>query len=306
MGKQTKRTNKNLRASQNLQANQAVKRSATAGKKGKKKKKKKKKNTVANVISNLLIVVSLVVIAYTGYHLFSTMKEYDDGVEEYEDLREYVKKADKDKKQEGRNLDKCPIKVDFDALLKQNPDTVGWIYIEDSGINYPIVQNSEKGNDYYLHRTFNGENNFSGAIFLDMYCEPDFSSDNTIIYGHNLKNGEMFGHLKQMYDTNYNEKADYKKYPVVWILTPDTIFEYEVFAGKEISVAKNKDYYTVEFGSIDDFTRFLLKSKKESLFKTDVNVETEEPIITLSTCTSDSEDGRFVVQAIKIQEIDQE
>lgn len=267
-------------------------------------KKKKKKNGIANFISTLLIIVCLGVVAVTGFKLFSTLKEYQDAVDEYEDMRQYVtKKESKDK--ESKASDKCPISVDFDALLKQNPDTVGWIYIEDSGINYPIVQNKEKGNDYYLHRTFTGESNFSGSIFLDVLCEPDFTSDNTIIYGHNLKNGEMFGHLKQMYDTKYNEKADYKKYPIVWILTPDYIMEYKVFAGREISATGDKEYYTVEFDSEEDYIEFLVNCKKKSLFKTDVDVEDGDRSITLSTCTSDTEDGRFVVQAIEVQLIEQ-
>ena len=89
------------------------------------------------------------------------------------------------------------VQVDFDALARINPDVKAWIYIKGTGINYPIVQTTD--NTSYLHRTFEGKDSFIGAIFLDAGCEADFSSENSIVYGHNL-NGQMFGMLKKHYD----------------------------------------------------------------------------------------------------------
>ena len=104
----------------------------------------------------------------------------------------FVEKKDSDKKKKKKSgPDTCPVQVDFDALARINPDVKAWIYIKGTGINYPIVQTTD--NTSYLHRTFEGKDSFIGAIFLDAGCEPDFSSENSIVYGHNLKNGQMFG-----------------------------------------------------------------------------------------------------------------
>ena len=128
--------------------------------------------------------------------------------------------AGQDSGKKGKK-DKCPIQVDFASLSAINPDIVGWVYIEDTGVNYPVVQGED--NEYYLHHTFEGRENFSGAIFMDTTCSPDFSSDNSILFGHNLKTGEMFGALKKLYDTEYNAEADWTKHPDKYpgLCTPD-------------------------------------------------------------------------------------
>ena len=195
--------------------------------------------------------------------------------------------------------DKCPITVDFESLRAINEDIVAWVYIPDTGINYPVVQGED--NEYYLHHTFEKKENFSGAIFMDITCRPDFSSDNSILFGHNLKTGEMFGELKKLYDTDYNEEADYRKHPVIWVVTPDAAMEYRIFAAREISVEKDTDVYMVDFAQEEEYQAWMQKQKEASMYETDTDISSYEPMLTLSTCTSDTEDGRFVVQAVRIQ-----
>lgn len=258
-----------------------------------------------NLILNLVLVLCAVIFIFAGWRLWGYLHEYSKGKKEYSQLRQYVheKEQDEEEDQEKKAEDVCPIKVDFDKLLKINEDTVGWIYIENSPINYPIVHPSEEKEkeDYYLNHTFEKENNFGGAIFLDALCQGDFSSDNSIVYGHNLKNGEMFGSLKTMYDTDYNEKAEYDKYLTIWIVTPEEAKEYKVFCAREISARKNKEVYMVEFAKLEDFQDYLKQMKKYSLFRTSADLSDPESILTLSTCTSDTEDGRFVVQGVLVQ-----
>ena len=204
----------------------------------------------------------------------------------------YVNHLDKENKK-----DRCPISVDFASLKKINPEIVGWIYIPETGIDYPIVQ--AKNNTKYLHRTFRGKDSYVGAIFLDALCEPDFSSFNSIIYGHNLKNGEMFGHLKKLYDVEYNPKADYKKHPAVWIITPEHAWEYKIFAFREINTRKDPDVYTIDLPDIKERSAFLDKQIRRAQKDTGIKPLEKERVITLSTCTSRTQEGRFIVQAIK-------
>ena len=256
------------------------------------------------ILSKCILVICLAVFLFSGWKLYGYYRNYHGGRKEYDHLKEYVKETapeEDTEKQEKKEkpADKCPVKVDFAALKKINPQVVGWIWLDDQ-INYPIVQGED--NDYYLHVTYQGSRNFSGAIFLDYVCRPDFMSDNSIVYGHNLKNGAMFGMLKKYYDTEYNEKADYREHEAVWIITPDRELEYKVFSAREISVVEDKNVYMVEFDSEDSFDSYLKDAVKKSLYPTRNEPDPQGRILTLSTCTSTSEAGRFVVQAALVQE----
>ena len=262
-----------------------------------------KKKKGMGILSWLILILCLVIAGFSAWKLWGYYQKYHNGEKEYEQLTEYVKEntenVEESEKEEQK--DSCPITVDFEALSQINSDVVGWIYIPDSEINYPIVQNPD--NEYYLNHTFEGKDNFTGAIFLDSLCQPDFSSDNSIVDGHNLKTGVMFGTLKKMYDIDYNKEADYREHPVIWILTPEENMEYRIFAAREISARNDTDVYMVEAGIENEYADFLNEQKEKSAYITDTELDETEPMLTLSTCTSSSEDGRFVVQAIRIQKV---
>ena len=252
------------------------------------------------VILTVVLLICLTAAVFAGWKLYSYYRVYHDGKKEYDNLTKYIDKdgfkrgddPDKEKKK-----DRCPISVDFASLKKINREIVGWIYIPETGIDYPIVQ--AKDNTKYLHRTFRGKDSYVGAIFLDALCKPDFSSFNSIIYGHNLKNGEMFGHLKKLYDVEYNPKADYKKHPTIWIITPEHAWEYKIFAFREINTGKDPDVYTIDLPDIKERRAFLDKQIRRAQKDAGIKPLETERVITLSTCTSRTQEGRFVVQAIK-------
>ena len=255
---------------------------------------------LVKMILTVVLLICLVAAAFAGWKLYSYYRVYHDGKKEYDNLTKYIDKdgfkrgedPDKEKKK-----DRCPISVDFASLKKINREIVGWIYIPETGIDYPIVQ--AKDNTKYLHRTFWGKDSYVGAIFLDALCKPDFSSFNSIIYGHNLKNGEMFGHLKKLYDVEYNPKADYKKHPTIWIITPNYAWEYRIFAFREINARKDPDVYTIDLPDIKERRAFLDKQIRRAQKDTGIKPLETERVITLSTCTSRNQEGRFIVQAIK-------
>ena len=263
---------------------------------------KMKKRKGSGFFSNLLLLLCVIVFCVAVWKLWGYYKNYHAGRKEYEQLRQYTKEnkeSDKKEKKKKSGVDVCPIQVDFDALAKVNPDVKAWIYIKDTGINYPIVQTAD--NSAYLHRTFEGRDSFIGAIFLDAGCESDFSSENSIVYGHNLKNGQMFGMLKKHYDTSYNQDADYKEHQKIWILTPEEEIEYKVFAAREINADTDADVYTIAFASEEEYENYLKEAAAKSLYSLGTKTDSSEGILTLSTCTSSSEAGRFIVQATQIQ-----
>lgn len=194
-----------------------------------------------------------------------------------------------------------------EALIQANPDTVGYIYIEGTNINYPIVQKKDPniGNEYYLTRSFMGEEFKAGAIFMDYRNRFDDidNSDNIIVYGHNMKDNSMFGQLKY-----YKNNPDYySQHPIIHLSSNYNNYKYKIF-GYFITNALEKDgqmfeYYNyLNFDSEEKFYEFANGVKKRSMGLNDVDVKYGDQILTLSTCGSEFDESRFVVVARKIRE----
>lgn len=199
---------------------------------------------------------------------------------------------EQDQRVEPIPTETAPIKVDFDVLLKTNPDVIGWIYCADTPINYPLAQGED--NDYYLYRMIDGTQNSSGTLFVDYRNAGDFSDSNTIVYGHNMKNKEMFGSLQ-----NYKKQSYYDEHPVIWLLTPDASYKVELIAG--YVTAPNSEIYSV--GQTDDDIYVLANQAiEQSTFKSDFELSEGDRFLTLSTCSYEYDDARYVIigRVIKI------
>ena len=181
--------------------------------------------------------------------------------------------------------------VDFAQLQRVNPEVIGWIRVGAVNVSYPVTQ--AKDNDYYLHRTFKKVDNFAGCIFENCANSPHFTDQNTIIYGHNMKNGSMFGQLKK-----FSEQETLDKNPYFWIFTKDFIYQYRIFSSSVVS--KIGDPYITRF-SKDDYQKFIDKSIASSEIDCgDVKVTTDDRIVTLSTCTG-NDATRRIVQGVLVQ-----
>lgn len=179
----------------------------------------------------------------------------------------------------------APISIDFDALLQENTDIVAWIYCPDTPINYPVVQSAD--NSYYLRRLVNGDWNSSGTLFLDYRNASDFSDVNSVIYGHNMKNLSMFGSL-----TSYKKQDYYEQHPVFYLLTPENDYKVELLAG----------YVTPSDSAIYDIPAWSTKTADEvvssvtdSTFTTEMDLKSGERLLTLSTCSYEYSNARYVV-----------
>ncbi len=175
--------------------------------------------------------------------------------------------------------------IDFEELESVNEDIVGWLRIRALDISYPVVQAED--NDFYLHRTFEKTDNFAGCLFLNYLNRPDLTDQNTIVYGHNMKNGSMFGKLKQ-----FREEGTYEKSKFFWIFTPDFIYQYRIFAATVV----NKTGLTYQTAFTDEqFDEFIDYAFEHSEIDAgEVEVTKEDRIVTLSTCTGD-DSTRFAV-----------
>ena len=252
---------------------------------GRKKKKKK-----AGIFSTIILVVALAVFCFSAFQLFKILKGYHDGRSEYDKVR---KLAVEEKKGDGEDQ----FSVNFDELMKMNPDTIGWIrfHPEPSQISYPIVKG--KDNSEYLKKTFSANENTLGAIFLNVDNNADFMDKNTIIYGHRMKDGSMFRHLQ-----DYEEKSFWESNPYFYIYTPDgREITYHIYSAGQVE--DTSDTYLTSFESEEAYQSFLNMTKEASLYDTGVELNAQSAIVTLSTCTSASNNHRFVVRGVKEKEV---
>lgn len=268
-------------------------------------RKPKKKKTVGDVILTLVLLIAICVFCYAAYNLLHIFTEYKKGTDEYNQIEQMavttrepdeVAVKEDDKEEDISVKLKAPIKVDFDALRSVNDDVIGWIYIEAlDGVSYPVVQGDD--NNTYLHTTYEGNYNFAGTIFIDYENSRDFSDCNTLVYGHNMKNGSMFGNLNKF----VKDAATYERSKYFWILTPEADYRYEIVSAYTTSV--NSDTYTLFKGPGKEFQSYLEKIRGYSAIETTVREMTiKDKIVTLSTCTGNSA-TRFVVQGVCVDTV---
>ena len=181
--------------------------------------------------------------------------------------------------------------VDFDALHAINPDIYAWISITDTVVDYPIVQHSTD-DDYYLNRTIEGYEGYPGSIYTQLVAAKDFSNFNTLIYGHDMNDGSMFGSL-----SNYANDDYFNTHREMKIYTPDATLTYTIFAA--VYYTDELITYKYNFEDKDQCQAFLdeIYSLKDmdNRVADDVTVTSDDKIVTLSTCTSDGTDRRYLV-----------
>ena len=260
------------------------------------KQPEQKKKKKSDVLLTIALIAAIVVFCYAAFNLYHIYTEYKKGTDEYNQIEEMaVTERDADSAEvAGPNAQlKPPIEVDFDKLKSVNEDVVGWIYVDAlPDISYPIVKG--KDNQTYLHQTYEKNYNFAGTIFVDYENSGDFSDCNTLVYGHNMKNGSMFGHLKKFREDDKLYKQD--KY--FWILTPERNYRYEIISAYTTGV--NSDTYTLFKGPGEEFEKYLETIKGYSEIQTDdTDLTIKDKIVTLSTCTG-NESTRFVVQGKRV------
>lgn len=259
----------------------------------KKLDREKNKENLRERIRKIILVIAFVIFLFSAYKLYSIFSEYQRAVNEYESLRDEVviDQTTDSKDRKNSMIDTYKKMVDFDKLKKMNDDIIGWIQFETLPINYPILQGRD--NDYYLHHTYKNTENTSGSIFLDYRNKELFKAQNTFIYGHNMKNGTMFGKLKQ-----YERKEFYDKNQYFWIYTPTANYRYRIFSC--YIVREDGDSYQTDYRDKKEYKDYLEMIQYYSNYDTGIKVNTDDTIISLSTCTVNP-NNRFLVHAVRVE-----
>ena len=237
-----------------------------------------------NRIMNLfMVLVFLSLFIFSCVHIVNWMINNRNNRKINETLHEYIIQGGNDKYQ-----------IDFTKLKSMNPDTVAYIKVNNTNIDYIVVKG--ENNEYYLDHNFNREANKSGWIFADSSNKFDGTDKNIIIYGHNTVDKSMFGTLRRVLTDEWYEKEENRK---VILVTENGMNKYEVFSTYKIE--KEEYYIQTYFKDEEEFGRFVKELKSRSIYDYKVDVNKDDQILTLSTC-SDQGKKRVVLHAKKIVE----
>ena len=255
---------------------------------GRRRRKNKKSG---KVLYYAILAVLLGILIYSSVKIISYVKDQKNAENIGNDINQGYTRPDTDdaentddKKEDETKKDPDPesIIVDFDRLQAKYPDVVGYVYSANTVLKYPIVQTAEEGGEYYLYRDIDGNDNKNGTVFLDWKCNSDFTSQNNLIYGHNMKTGLMFASLM-----NYKSQSYYEAHPYFYLYTPSQTYKVNLFAG--CIVAHDADVYSLTLSE-----SYIQECINNSTFRSSYGVPTGN-ILTLSTCDYDFDNARYVV-----------
>lgn len=237
------------------------------------------------MMRKLLGLVAVGLIAFSVYRLSGILSRYEVGQEFYQEVSNQIISPNSVDANPPLASEILPLTVDFESLSQVNDDVVGWIYSDDTPINYPVVQADD--NQYYFHRLIDHSEDFAGSIFMDYRNASDFSDLNTILYGHNMKNQSMFGTLQA-----YNDQDYFDTHPILYLLTPKQAYKIELIAS--FGTNHTSDIYQIP-DTYEKQIELLDYAKQLSLFTSDVSFEKDDRLITLSTCDVEYDTARFVL-----------
>lgn len=207
---------------------------------------------------------------------------------EFQELQKIVYGEECTEEKPGEKL--CERKRNLSTLHKRNSDCIGWLYIPDTQINYPVMHTPGEPQKY-IHKNFEESYSYSGVPFLDDRC--DLNSDNLILYGHNMNNGTMFAGIMK-----YEEKDYFVKHPMIVLETLTECREYRIFA---VMYGKTSDawYRFIQAQKKEEYEWLVKGVKKNALYETGITPVYGEQILTLSTCSNREKDSRLLVTAVK-------
>lgn len=262
--------------------------------------KKKKSIIILGVLAAVLVISVAFIIGY-----YAKQKK---AANEYQKLQEEVKDSSSGKKtmgnievekpKEEENESDYESPIDFEKLWETNEEIYAWIEIPGTDIAYPIAQRADD-DAYYLNHTIEGTEGLPGAIYTEGINSKTFTDFNTVIYGHNMKNGSMFAGLHK-----YEDKEFLEENPYVYIYLPDKTLKYQIFAA--VVFDDRHIMYSFDFNTTEGREQFLDELKgvrtMESTYDESIEVGTDDNIITLATCIGSKPDNRWLIEAVLVED----
>lgn len=237
------------------------------------KKNKRYKKVILNIIIYMILIFVLI---YSGIKIFKWYKDKTNNNKIAEQIKSTVIVEDKN---EDENKEEYT--VDFNKLKEQNNETVAWIKVNNTNVEYPVVRATN--NSFYLNHSFDKSKNLAGWIFADYKNKFDNTDKNIVIYGHNMRDDSMFGSLKNILNSDwYNNEENTN----IALYTENEKYIYKVFSIYKI---ESEDYYIkTEFSNDNEFEKFIKTLKKRSIKNFNIDISKEDSILTLSTCANNN------------------
>jgi len=244
-----------------------------------------------------MLIVALCVMAWSGYRLWETRQVYVQGNHSYERLQDLVRKTESnadadetgaevaDTLQQESQVEVPALSIDFATLRNVNADAVAWLYCPDTPIDYPVMRADDY--NWYLHHLPDGTYNANGSLFLDYNCPVDFSGDLSIIYGHNMKSGKMFGSL-----TEYKKQAYFEQHPYMYLYTPEGNYRVDLIYGSVVGTGEWRDRAFMFDLNLDALMSY---SVYNTTFESGLSRSVSDRVIALSTRSYEFDDARYVV-----------
>lgn len=256
---------------------------------------KKKAYLTGMILCFVVCVIS--VAAIVNHHI-----QADKASEQFEEMQEIVEDVDEEEKdtENAEEATESPLKR-YMELFRENNDLAGWIMIEDTNINYPVMYTPYE-KDFYLKKNFEKEYSSHGVPYIAEHCSPSEPSDNLIIYGHHMNDGSMFADL-----IKYESKKFYEGHKRIRFDTLTETGEYEIICAFKTTVYDEKGFPFYEFARADtekEFQAYVDSCKSLALYDIGVSAAYGDKLITLSTCEYSQKNGRMVVVAKRVVEPD--
>ena len=255
--------------------------------------RKSGRNRGKKAILNILIIVCILVLAYSAYRLISYYLAGQQAEKEYANLRYSPPSSQAAVPQDDQG--DYPLRQQhYRELYEQNGDFIGWVKVYGMNVDYPVMQTPEN-QDYYLHRNFDKNYSSFGCVFASDGCDVDKPSDVVILYGHKMKNGSMFGKLSDLEKKDYYDEHQYIQFDTLkerhsYLIV--CIFKTTVDTG---SPNEFKYYDYVDFLDETDFNEFIGTAKEKQVFDTGETIKYGDKLILLSTCEYTRRNGRLIV-----------
>lgn len=242
----------------------------------------------------VLLIVCLFVFAFSGFKIYRIYHTSAQSAQFNEKLAQKAvtfaepappQASREETTEETALLETAPLAVDFSILKKHSSDIIAWLYCADTPINLPVVQSGD--NDYYLHRLPGGSSNYNGTLFLDYRNSKEFTDFTSIIYGHNMRDGSMFGTLPE-----YSAQEYYNAHPTWYLLTPERSYRVDLLAG--YITESTSETYLVEY-SYEEREAFLSNAMENSTFSSTTTGNVNDRFLILSTCSYEYDGARYVL-----------
>lgn len=247
----------------------------------------------------ILTILLSAALLFSGFQLWRYYADEKEAEEQFDSLTEQIlpqPTIPDEPEQDGEPLPEWTVLDQYGALFAQNSDMIGWIKIDGTTIDYPVMQTSDRPN-YYLKRNFEKQYSGYGVPYAAETCTLDSQSDNITIFGHHMKGGKMFGVLE-----SYKSKNFWSEHPIIRFDTIVGFGEYEIIAVFKVNPADFKYNLFVSAEDETEFDEYVSRCKALSFYNTDITAEYGDKLITLSTCEYSSQNNRLVVVARKITE----